>query len=71
MSAVSRSKCPTCDHIGAFHVLPAGSCRVNDCPCARFGGAKPEEPEERVLVVRIPDGYAATVSVFPVDSDGS
>lgn len=75
MSAQSRRACESCQHPGAFHVLPIGACRRNGCSCLSF--KDPEKPradeadEERTLVVRIPAGYFATVSVYPMDDDGS
>lgn len=64
-----------CGHLKGTHVLDG--CRINGCRCQGFNdGTMPDEPETapRRLVIDIPEGYFASVSVYPMaseDVDGS
>lgn len=61
-----------CSHPLAIHIGPDGSCRVNGCPCAEFRARGATKPTGRVVSFEIPDGYALTVQLVPVEaSDGS
>lgn len=65
-----------CSHVKSLHT-PYG-CRINGCRCDGFRDvlttSEPEqEPTARRLVVEIPEGFYATISLYPitVDTDGS
>lgn len=65
--------CIACPHPSAAHepgdVRP---CRINDCGCQGFTPAEVDtgeataEPEGRVVMLTIPDGYEMTVTLRPV-----
>lgn len=77
MTALGRVACATCEHPGAFHVLPIGACRRNGCPCERFAdpsrqGQPDESTDERTVLLHIPEGYVLNVQFVPIAAtDGS
>lgn len=58
----------TCGHVRSLH--NANGCRINGCPCEGYRDLLAPEPEDeqggRRMVVEIPDGYFAVVSVYPL-----
>lgn len=68
-------RCETCPHPRATHAPTEDAlCRVNGCECPGYTVTMAErEPEPEPtggghpLLVVIPDGYAATVTLTPLD----
>lgn len=69
--------CIACLHPSAAHE-PGGErpCRVNDCGCQGFAPERADtsertaEPEGRVVMLTIPDGYEMTVTFRPTLATG-
>jgi hypothetical protein len=69
--------CAECQHPEAVHLQTVSGigegngCRVTNCPCPGYGepSEATEEPagDAKRLVIEIPDGFAVTVQLMPVE----
>lgn len=64
--------CATCQHPEAVHAQSdTFHCRVTGCACVTFRfpdeAPAPPDPDAKRLVIEIPDGFAVTVQLMPLE----